>query len=107
MFWLFQSFLNYYGGGKMDFLAQYQGFLLPLLLVLTMYFLIIVPQRKREKMAKEMIGSLKEGVSVVTIGGVVGKIVKINDDEVTIETSIEKTQLKFKKWSVKEILKSA
>ena len=91
----------------MNVLQQFQGFLLPLLLVAAMYFLVIVPQKKREKAAREMLESLKVGNEIITIGGMVGKIVNINEDEVTIETNFEKTQLRFKKWSIKEVLKAA
>ena len=50
-----------------------------------------------------MVESLKVGDKVTTIGGVYGKIVNIKDDEVTIETSVEKNKLVFKNWAVKEV----
>ena len=68
-----------------------------------MYLLVFRPQKKREKKAREMVESLKVGDKVTTIGGVYGKIVNIKDDEVTIETSVEKTKLVFKNWAVKEV----
>lgn len=68
-----------------------------------MYLLVFRPQKKREKKAREMIDSLRVGDKVVTIGGVYGKIINIKDDEVTIETGVEKNKIVFKNWAVKEV----
>jgi preprotein translocase subunit YajC len=76
-----------------------------IILIAAMYLLIFLPQKRREKKAREMLSALKVGDKVVSIGGVAGKIINIKDDEVTIETSVEKTQVIFKKWAVKEVEK--
>lgn len=70
-----------------------------------MYFMIFLPQRKRDKKAKELMGALQVGNMVITIGGMYGKVLNIKDDEVTIETSVEKTQVVLKKWAIKEVQK--
>lgn len=70
-----------------------------------MYLLIFLPQKKRDKKAKELVSSLQVGYKVTTIGGVHGKIVNIKDNELTIETSVEKTQIVFKSWAVKDVEK--
>jgi preprotein translocase subunit YajC len=70
-----------------------------------MYLLLIMPQRKKEKKAKALINSSIVGDTVVTIGGVCGKIVNIKDDEITIETSIDRTKVSYKKWAIKEVIK--
>jgi preprotein translocase subunit YajC len=70
-----------------------------------MYLLIFLPQKKRDKKAKQLLNSMKVGDKVTTIGGVHGKIVNIKDDEVTVETSIEKTQVVFKSWAIKDVEK--
>lgn len=66
------------------------------------YFLLIRPQKKREKTDRMMRNSLEQGDNIVTIGGIVGKIVLIKEDsdEITIETSNDRTKLTFKKWCV-------
>lgn len=69
-----------------------------------MYFLIFRPQKKREKKTKLMLGALVVGSVITTIGGMVGRVVNIIDDEITIETGIEKTLVKFKKWAIKDIV---
>lgn len=77
---------------------------LPLILMfVVMYFILIVPQKRREKKTRAMLDALKIGDSVTTIGGVIGKVVNIKDDEVTVETSVEKTKINFKRWAIKEI----
>lgn len=70
-----------------------------------MYLLIFLPQKRRDKKAKAMLEALKVGEKVTTIGGITGKVINIKDDEVTIETSVEKTQLNLKKWAVKDVEK--
>ena len=49
------------------------------------YFMLIKPQKKKEKETKAMLDALKPGDSVVTIGGIIGKVLKIKDDKVCIE----------------------
>lgn len=60
---------------------------LPLILVLAVfYFIVIRPQQKRFKEHQELISSLKRGDKVVTGGGIMGKITKVDDDEhITVE----------------------
>jgi len=88
------------GGSSM--LMQLLIFIVPLGL---MYLLLIMPQRKKEKKAKALINSSIVGDTVVTIGGVCGKIVNIKDDEITIESSIDRTKVTYKKWAIKEVVK--
>lgn len=49
------------------------------------YFMLIRPQKKKEKQTKAMLDALKVGDSVTTIGGIVGKVLKVKDDKVCIE----------------------
>lgn len=55
------------------------------LLFAILYFLFIRPQQKRVKDLKELMESLKVGDEVVTIGGMIGKIISIEDDEADLE----------------------
>ena len=70
-----------------------------------MYFMAFRPQKKRDAKAKELMASLQVGLKVTTVSGVVGKIINVKDDIVTIETSIERTQIDVKKWGIKEVEK--
>ncbi|ANX00006.1 hypothetical protein CSTERTH_06220 [Thermoclostridium stercorarium subsp. thermolacticum DSM 2910] len=70
-----------------------------------MYFILIRPQRKKEKETREMINNAIVGDRVITIGGITGKIINIKDDEFTIESGNERTKITIKKWAVKEVIK--
>jgi preprotein translocase subunit YajC len=78
-------------------------FIVPLAL---MYVILILPQRKKEKKQKETINSAIVGDQIVTIGGLTGKIVNIKDDEITFETSVERSKITVKKWAIKEVVKA-
>ncbi len=56
------------------------------------YFLLIRPQRQQQKRHQEMVKGLKRGDDVATVGGIVGKIVHMKDDRITIKTA-EETRL--------------
>ena len=79
-----------------------------LLMILVMYFIMIRPQRKKEKELKAQIAAMKVGDKVVTIGGICGKVVRIKDDYVFIEsgnvgTPDEKSVIKFERSAIKTI----
>ena len=61
------------------------GFLPIILMFVVLYFLMIRPQMKRAKETKAMIEALQKGDEVVTAGGIVGKIVSLNENYVTLE----------------------
>ncbi|MGE5612848.1 MAG: preprotein translocase subunit YajC [Bacillota bacterium] len=75
------------------------------LFILIMYLMIFLPQRKREKKAKAMLDAMQVGNTVITIGGITGKVINIKDDEVTIETGVERAKINLKKWAIKEVIK--
>jgi preprotein translocase subunit YajC len=60
--------------------------LLPIGMIVIFYFLLIRPQNQRMKKHKAMLAAMKKGDTVVTQGGIIGKIFKLADDEVTIDT---------------------
>lgn len=76
-----------------------------LFFVVVMYLLIFLPQKRRDKKSKEMINAVQVGNQIVTIGGIAGKVINIKDDEVTIETGVERSKLNLKKWAIKEVIK--
>jgi preprotein translocase subunit YajC len=82
------------------------GLVVPLALMFgLMWLLLIRPQKKKEKLLRDQISKMVVGDTVVTIGGVVGKIVNIKDDEVTISTSVANTLMTFKKSAINTIQK--
>lgn len=81
--------------------ASMMSLLLPLVIMIAlMYFLMIRPENKRKKQAEEMRNSLKKGDQITTIGGIVGKIVHVTDDNIIIETSDDRVRMELAKWAV-------
>lgn len=64
------------------------------------YFLLIRPENKKKKALNDMRSGLSVGDDVTTIGGIVGKIVHIKDDLVTIETSEDRVRIQFTRWAI-------
>ncbi|MGI6578385.1 MAG: preprotein translocase subunit YajC [Eubacteriales bacterium] len=67
---------------------------------LIFYFMLIRPEQKRKKSVQKMLSELKVGDEVTTRGGIVGKIVKIKDDKLTIETGADRAKVQIMRWAV-------
>ena len=81
--------------------------LLPLiLLIFIMYFLLIRPQKKREKATNQMRNTLQVGDEIITIGGVCGKIVKVKDETLIIQVGAEKIKFEIMRWAVSKVVNS-
>ncbi|MHB1483122.1 MAG: preprotein translocase subunit YajC [Saccharofermentanales bacterium] len=82
------------------------GLIVPLALMFgLMYLLMIRPQKKKEKALKEQLNAMVVGDKCLTIGGIVGKVVNIKDDEVTIQTSVANTLITVRKSAISNIFK--
>ena len=80
--------------------------ILPFVLVLVvMYFLMIRPQKKKEKETNAMRNSLQIGDTVTTIGGITGIVNSLHDDEFIMETTTDRTKLCFKRWAIQDVKK--
>ena len=78
--------------------------LVPMILIFVVfYFVLIRPQRKKDKEAKAMLDNLKVGDRICTIGGIYGTIVKIKDDVLTVEVGEQKTQMVFARWAIRNV----
>ena len=78
--------------------------LLPMILIFVVfYFMLIRPQRKKDKEAQQMLKNLKVGDRICTIGGIYGTIVRIKDDVLTIEVGDQKTQMMIARWAVRNV----
>ncbi|HEX3025749.1 MAG TPA: preprotein translocase subunit YajC [Clostridia bacterium] len=74
---------------------------LPLLLIFVVfYFLLIRPQRKKEKDTQKMRSNVQVGDEVITIGGIMGRVVSIKDDTLVIETAADRNKVRIKKWAI-------
>lgn len=72
------------------------------LVFVMMYFIMIRPQKKKEKEAKEMRDNLQIGDEVTTIGGITGIIVRKGEDTVVIETGGDRSKIRVKLWAISE-----
>ena len=72
-----------------------------------MYFVLIKPQKKKDRETQEMRDSIRVGDEIVTIGGICGKVVKTKDESIVIQTGADKTKMEFKKWAISSIDKKA
>ncbi len=73
------------------------------LIFAVMYFMMIRPQRKKEKKAKEMLSALKVGDRICTIGGIYGTIVSIKDDTIVLSVGQDNVKLVFARWAIRNV----
>jgi len=76
-----------------------------LLMFAAMYFLIIAPQRKKQKLHQKMITELTSGAEVVTSGGIYGTITNVKDDRFVLRVA-EGTKIEITKASVATVISS-
>ena len=65
-----------------------------------MYFLMIRPQKKKQKEEQKMRESVRVGDEITTIGGICGRFLNIKEDTFVIETSADRSKLVIKKWAM-------
>ena len=84
-----------------------QGFMsnggMLIILMIALFAVMIIPQRKREKKIKDMLANLKPGARVRTIGGIYGTITAIKDDVVTISVGPDKVRLVFIRGAIASV----
>ena len=90
-------------GGEM--MGSFMSLGLLVLMFVVFYFILIRPQRKKDKELKEQMSKLAVGDRVVTIGGLVGFVANIKDDQVTISTSAANTLVTFTKSAIQSVVK--
>lgn len=69
------------------------------------YFLFIRPQKKKDKELKEMRDSLAVGDTIVTIGGIVANVAKIEEETLVIEFGPSRTKMPIQKWAIGSVQK--
>ncbi len=84
--------------------ASIVSLVLPLLLMgLVFYFMLIRPQRKKDKKVKEMLDALKPGDRVTTIGGIYGTITSIKEDTITLAIGQQRTEMVVARWAIRSV----
>ena len=77
--------------------------LIIVVMFVALYFFMIRPQKKQEKETNEMRNNLQVGDEITTIGGIIGKIVSIKEETVTIETGHDRTKIRILKTAVRNV----
>ena len=83
-------------GGLVTFLPM-------IILFVVFYFLLIRPQQKRQKQHKEMLASIAKGDEIVTMGGLLGKVIDLNENFMTLEVA-KGTQVKVQRNLVQAMM---
>ena len=78
----------------------YSSIIMIVLMLVIFYLFLILPENKKKKKLNEMRSSLKVGDDIVTIGGMMGKVVHVTDDSVTFETSEDQVRIQVAKWAI-------
>lgn len=89
------------GGGGGDFILQ----LLPIVLMIVIfYFLLFRPQQQRMKAHQAMVSNIRRGDTIVTQGGLIGRVTRVKDDGVEIEVEIaDNTRVRVVKSTVADV----
>ena len=77
---------------------------LPLILIFVVFwFMLIRPQRKKDKQVKEMLNNLKAGDRICTIGGIYGTITGIKDDTITLSVGKDNLSMVVARWAIRGV----
>lgn len=87
-------------GGTIGFIASLVPFIL---VILIFYFLVIMPQHRKQKKQRQMLDALKKGDKVVTSGGIFGTVMNIADKKVTLQIA-DNVKIKILKDYVSEVV---
>ena len=83
--------------------SMMSALLLPVLLLVVFYFLLIRPQSKRSKEQREMLSKIVVGDEVATTGGILGKVLEVGDQFLTLEIA-SGVSIKLQKFQVAQLL---
>ena len=81
-------------------LASLTGLIPIVLIVVVFYFFLIRPENKKKKTLAQMRDELMVGDEITTVGGIVGKIVGVKEDVITLESGSDKTRIKIQRWAI-------
>ncbi len=83
------------------------GSLMPIIMIVVMiavfYFFMIRPQKKQEREAAAMRNGVAVGDEITTIGGVIGKVISVKEETILIETSGDRTKIRFLKSAIRSV----
>ena len=70
------------------------------MMIAVFYFMLIRPENKRKKEAELMRSNVKKGDKITTIGGIVGTVVDVKENNIVIETSADQVRIEVAKWAM-------
>ena len=79
--------------------ASFASFIPLIIVFVVFYFVLIRPQQQQQKKRQQMLGELKKGDKVVTVGGIHGEITEVHDDEVTLRIA-DKVEIRLSRSGV-------
>jgi preprotein translocase subunit YajC len=78
---------------------------LPMLVVLALFYVMIfIPEKKRKKQYGDMISALKVNDEIMSKGGIMGRIINIQEDYIILETGTERARIKLAKTGIGQLL---
>ena len=80
--------------------SQWSFYIMIAVMIGAMYFVMIRPQKKRQKEEQSMRDNIEVGDEITTIGGVMGRVVTVKEDSLIIETGADRAKIKFARWCV-------
>ena len=90
--------------GQVSTVAALATTFLPLILIFVVFwFMLIRPQRKKDKQVKEMLNNLKAGDRICTIGGIYGTITGLKDDTVTLSVGKDNLSMVVARWGIRSV----
>ena len=93
---------NLYLAAATDTASMLATFIPLILMIVVFYFLLIRPQKKRDKDVQKMRENIEIADEIVTIGGIIGRIVSIKDDTIVIETAGDRSKIRLARWSIQQ-----
>ena len=92
------------GEAQVSSVAALATTFLPLILIFVVFwFMMIRPQRKKDKQVKEMLNNLKAGDRICTIGGIYGTITGIKDDTITLSVGKDNLSMVVARWAIRGV----
>lgn len=89
--------------GSASVLSLLFSFLPFILIFVVFWFMLIRPQRKKDKQVKEMLNNLKAGDRICTIGGIYGTITGIKDDTITLSVGKDNMSMVVARWAIRGV----
>ena len=92
--------VNFLTAGMDAGAAMGSTMLMLVIMIGVFYFMLIRPENKRKKEAEQMRSSVKKGDKITTIGGIVGTVVDVKENNIVIETSADQVRIELAKWAL-------